>query len=329
MRLGLLADIHANLEALRAVLADGEEAYVDEWWVLGDVLGRGPYPVETLELLWEHVDPRRWLLGNHDIYIKQLLMPPDGTVDEADRFTWGDHQRQLKEHFSSKHSDRLFEWYCAWDWGQVRPQRLIAEQAECWLVHAALDDESDKEQARRMNIGDVPRLSYIMPWNTVEHRAIRRQQYHYLCSFAGDEECTKVLIHGHTHVPYIEAKVWNTDLWTLLPIRYGIPQPLASFEAVLINPGSVGQPRNGDPMVHAAYGILDTQGTTFEFRRVPYNSEPTRLAMGRLNYDISLIRLLEPSPADHPGRYNKSYRVEWYKTYRETPEGWEPLVFVS
>jgi diadenosine tetraphosphatase ApaH/serine/threonine PP2A family protein phosphatase len=45
----------------------------------------------------------------------------------------------------------------------------------------------------------------------------------------------------------------------------------------LVNPGSVGQPRDGDP--DASYGLWDPEHGTFEFRRIPYNRERAKRAI--------------------------------------------------
>ena len=51
MRLAVLADIHGNLPALEAVLADLQQHDVDGIIIAGDLTGGGPYPVETIRLL--------------------------------------------------------------------------------------------------------------------------------------------------------------------------------------------------------------------------------------------------------------------------------------
>ena len=51
MKLGVIADIHGNEVALRAVLGDAARCHVDQWWVLGDLVLFGPRPAEVLELL--------------------------------------------------------------------------------------------------------------------------------------------------------------------------------------------------------------------------------------------------------------------------------------
>jgi predicted phosphodiesterase len=65
MRYGIFSDIHANLEALEAVLAELEGARVDEIICLGDVVGYGPNPNECIALVKEKVD--FCLSGNHDV----------------------------------------------------------------------------------------------------------------------------------------------------------------------------------------------------------------------------------------------------------------------
>jgi predicted phosphodiesterase len=51
MKMGIIADIHGNDVALRAVLQDADRLDVDRWWALGDLVLFGPRPVEVLELL--------------------------------------------------------------------------------------------------------------------------------------------------------------------------------------------------------------------------------------------------------------------------------------
>ncbi len=67
-----------------------------------------------------------------------------------------------------------------------------------------------------------------------------------------------VLVLGHTHVPYsVESK-----------------------RGIVVNPGSVGQPRDGDP--RASYALLDTDSRTAEHRRVPYPIDEVAAEIDRL-----------------------------------------------
>ena len=56
---------------------------------------------------------------------------------------------------------------------------------------------------------------------------------------------------------------------------------------MILNPGSVGQPRDGD--ARAAYGILDIGANTFSFRRVAYAVEATQRSMAQLKFAPRLV----------------------------------------
>ncbi len=66
MRILVLSDIHANYEALQAVLNDAGP--VDEVWCLGDVVGYGPDPNECIETL-RNLPNLICLMGNHDVAV--------------------------------------------------------------------------------------------------------------------------------------------------------------------------------------------------------------------------------------------------------------------
>ncbi len=72
---------------------------------------------------------------------------------------------------------------------------------------------------------------------------------------------------GHSHLQCMFQLDTDTDRVSLAPIRAGEHFPLRP--RAIINPGSVGQPRDRDP--RAAYAIYDTDGTIWEPRRVMYN----------------------------------------------------------
>lgn len=75
-------------------------------------------------------------------------------------------------------------------------------------------------------------------------------------------------LFGHTHIPMIvgDGKVARQiEPNSTIQLKHRMPY--------LINPGSVGQPRDGNP--DAAYGLLDLDADTFTFRRVPYDLDDT------------------------------------------------------
>jgi len=73
MRQAIISDIHANQEALIAVLEDIEDRGIDDIICLGDIVGYGPEPVECITLVQERC--RIVLMGNHDY---ALLKGPEG-----------------------------------------------------------------------------------------------------------------------------------------------------------------------------------------------------------------------------------------------------------
>ncbi len=96
---------------------------------------------------------------------------------------------------------------------------------------------------------------------------------------------TPACLFGHTHQPIVF--VANEGRGTALAAIPDEPMPLDA-DRVLLNPGSVGQPRDGNPT--SSYLMLDTDANTAVFRRVAYDIELTQ----RLMRDVELPpRLIE------------------------------------
>lgn len=85
---------------------------------------------------------------------------------------------------------------------------------------------------------------------------------------AARPERPRVALCGHTHVPMLG---WLDGDECAEPRWAGTLRWPASAAAVLVNPGSVGQPRDGDP--RASFAILDLEARTAELRRVAYDVE--------------------------------------------------------
>jgi predicted phosphodiesterase len=68
VKLGVLSDIHGNCIALEAVVADGTDRGVDQWWALGDLAAIGPDPAATLEML-ANLSNLRATTGNTERYV--------------------------------------------------------------------------------------------------------------------------------------------------------------------------------------------------------------------------------------------------------------------
>src|SRR5437588_2151434 len=75
----IISDIHSNLEALQAVLADIQRHDVTEIYCLGDIVGYGPNPRECVDLVMKC---QMVLLGNHD---QGAMFDPEGFNAPAER----------------------------------------------------------------------------------------------------------------------------------------------------------------------------------------------------------------------------------------------------
>jgi predicted phosphodiesterase len=84
----ICSDIHSNIEALQACLADAQaRGGFNRFWSIGDVVGYGPDPVAVLDELRALGDRFVCVLGNHDwtvIREGSLLPKPDAWWQHAD-----------------------------------------------------------------------------------------------------------------------------------------------------------------------------------------------------------------------------------------------------
>jgi predicted phosphodiesterase len=119
--------------------------------------------------------------------------------------------------------------------------------------------------------------------------------WEYLLDTTAASECfpffdTPYCLVGHTHVPVVFRQVQADG-----PVKLAQPEPgeqVRLGEArLIINPGSVGQPRDGNPQ--AAFAILDQEAGTLEYRRIDYPIATTQVAMRALSFPKRLISRLD------------------------------------
>lgn len=97
------------------------------------------------------------------------------------------------------------------------------------------------------------------------------------------QQTTQLCFFGHTHVPIAFAKSSTVTGGTYSTIK------IESGKRYLINPGSVGQPRDNNPK--ASYAIYDSAGQTVELRRLDF-SDPDKSGRGDF--------VDKPKPGPHP-----------------------------
>ncbi|MBO0778112.1 MAG: metallophosphoesterase family protein [Ktedonobacteraceae bacterium] len=123
MRYAIFTDVHANLEALEAVLASidklARDEPIDQIWFLGDLVGYGPNPNECIQKLRERTDVI--IAGNHDWAAVGKISLED--FSEAARISAEWTAEQLTEEHRQFLSDL--------------PEHIDMEQADCVLVHGS------------------------------------------------------------------------------------------------------------------------------------------------------------------------------------------------
>lgn len=227
MKRAILSDIHGNLEALEAVLADIADQHVDAVYCLGDMIGYGPNPRECVDRAMRF---DLCVLGNHD---QGALFDPEGFSSGAERAIFWTRTQLEDAQGDVEQARRRWAFLCELP-RQVREGNFL-------FVHGS---------ARN------PLNEYVFPEDIYNPRKLNR-----IFTFI-EGAC----FQGHTHVP----GVFTEDCRFLSP-----PDVHQRFslngKRVMINVGSVGQPRDG--ISQASYVLLtDNQ---VEFRRVPYPLERT------------------------------------------------------
>jgi len=207
----IISDIHSNLEALNAVLADIREQGITDVICLGDIVGYGPNPRECIDLVMKC---KVCLLGNHD---QGALFDPEGFNTGAERaIFWTRAQLEDSSGNPAVASRR-------WDFLGELPRNIL--DGAFLFVHGS---------ARN------PLNEYVFPEDIYNRRKMEK-------IFALIEHYA---FQGHTHVPGI----FTEDLRFFSPEEVGYEYRLTDQKA-MINVGSVGQPRDGDP--RACYVVLD------------------------------------------------------------------------
>jgi predicted phosphodiesterase len=127
-RIAILSDIHANLHALRRVLAEVDESGVDGVFCGGDLVGYGANPRECVELIRERGMP--CVLGNHDSYAARLRDRAgelEKNPDVPGNPVWAGVLHAIRE---------LSDDQSAW----LRDLPLVEDLPEALLAHASLHD---------------------------------------------------------------------------------------------------------------------------------------------------------------------------------------------
>ena len=240
MRYAVFSDIHANMEALEAVLTDAARRSPDAYVCLGDLVGYGPDPNECVARV--RTLGAATIAGNHD----------RGAVGRFDTAAFSPLARAAIEWTAGVLTDEHRAFLAG------LPERL--ETSAFLAVHGSPRD---------------PVEEYVLNLPSALANFVERE--------------FKVCLIGHTHIPGLFVR--NQDGHLRTPdFRSDAPVRLAATSRYIVNAGSVGQPRDGDP--RAAYLMFDDRGPAVTLHRVGYPVAATQAKMRSRGLPLLLARRL-------------------------------------
>jgi hypothetical protein len=243
MKIALIADVHANLDALSATIERARAAKVDRIVALGDLVGYHAMPRQCLDRIRE--EGIACVAGNHD-WAAAGLLDTRGFGPAARRaIAW------TREEITEEHRRYLASL----------PVTLALDE-DLLLFHAALHPAPGVT----LHLNREPRV---------------RRSLEALAAHGARVGC-----FGHTHRAIVHYVDTSGRFHAVHGERVGLPRGAR----VLINPGSVGQPRDGDP--RGSFAILDTREGEVRFTRVPFDHE-------RVRRHSRSVGLLEPPGLPH------------------------------
>ena len=233
MALAVISDIHGNLDALEAVIADIDKQGIKRVFCLGDIIGYGPDPVGCVETVMDRCEIA--LCGNHDVAV----------LTQAFGF--------------NKLAKRAIDWTR----DQLKPGVLsgLARRRRWRFLKNLLDSFQEKNLLYVHGSPRDPFMEYIEESDTVD------------MGFGPSDKVTEVFelidwlcFVGHTH----RSGVITDDVKFIRIAE--LPEMTFTAEEgrkAVINVGSVGQPRDHDP--RACYVVIDAPKVVY--RRVGYDVE--------------------------------------------------------
>lgn len=238
MKYGFFSDVHANLEALKACIIDFRAEKLDKVFFLGDAVGYGPFPDDSVKLINEVASVK--LMGNHDYAALGLMETDYFNQYAAESMGW------TKSSISRKTIEIMTDFQLKHEFDNILLVHSSPKEPELWHYILDMDDARDAFAFFQQNI----------------------------CML------------GHTHRPYIVYQDKENEVF----LSKQAEETLAEDRRYLINIGSVGQPRDGDP--RSCYLIYDQATGIIRHKRVAYNVKSTQKDMAKIGLPEYLIERL-------------------------------------
>ena len=299
----IISDIHANFAALQAVAQNAHNCAVKEdlgsprFLCLGDVVDYGPQPNECMAWVGKHA--RDYIvLGNHDGCVL-------GHYHEHPRLITQEYwpiTAWTRLALKAKHKQWMREWSKV-HFGRGALKGFGALKDFSW-VHASLGEpENDGRVEDRFDAKDQFPIFGDSRYLFFGHT--HYQGYHEQAP--NRQVTTAYAVHQHNG-----RRKSNSLDWNPVPINKWLPLPATS--KMMLNPGSVGQPRSHSAQERyagndnrAAYMLLKMNGRgsgEYQFRRVEYDVEAT----------VRLVK--EKITLHHDEKLRDEHDIYW----REFPE---------
>lgn len=282
-RVLIMSDIHANQPALEAVYM-ALFNQVDTYWVLGDTLGYGPYPVPAWQMT-ESIMPNYWLAGNHDWYVARtdphdpdspsILPGPVYRVNGQGRHVHVDGPRPSAWHIAMRHRKACtIAMLC--DLASMPSCAQVDDNV--FLSHALYTPDVHDLPTRQQSVD----TRLVTPVDLEPYYLRPEMPWH-------DAPGDRPILHisGHTHLPGLWERNGDRE-WTTYDIAPDATFALKPGAFYHINPGSVGASRS-QAMPCANTVLLDMDRWQVQFIQITYDTERVRTAMKQLNYpeDVS------------------------------------------
>lgn len=255
MRYAILSDIHGNLAALKSVLHDLEQHHIDAMICLGDVVGYYADSQAVIDVLRERLHDHPY---NHN-----------GRTEHGSLWLSGNHEHGLLNKIAAASFTKVARQTLEQTYRELTPDAIQLLESLPETIEIQLMPDLRATLVHATPADPVGASGYIE--NAEDAR------------LALKELSTPLCIVGHTHRPSIfyatRRMIGGTPLWKEIFIGAHFPNTLATPHVLqlpaVINPGSVGQPRDGDN--RASYGILEIseQSLSFTIYRVAYDIDDT------------------------------------------------------
>lgn len=225
MNLLILADIHANLPALESVFnfIHNENIKIDQIFILGDMVGYGPFPNECIEFV-QKLPNTKIIAGNHE---------------------WA---------VLNKVDINLFN--------PMAKAAVLFTRAK--LTKENLEFINQLEVTIKLKIN---KFQYLLVHGSPQNSIYEYIFNNYIARQSFESTDENIILFGHTHI-CVCYKERNNKIETEF-INNNKKIELLPDYRYLINPGSVGQPRDKNPL--SAFGIINTVENVFSFYKIEYD----------------------------------------------------------